>query len=97
MMGQAFNRYSHSQCEKQERKKWCWTASKSESAQGKSHQILTLKNNPLGFDPLLFRLNGAAALPSAPTTVRAALHSRLPLAGTALPGGLAKWPLPGLL
>ena len=97
VMGQAYNRHSHSKCEKQERKKRWWTTSKPKSAQGKCHQILMLKNNPLWFDALPFRLNGAAALPSGPTTVGAALHSWLPLAGTVLPGGVAKWPLPGLL
>ena len=64
VMGQAYNRHSHSKCEKQERKKRWWTTSKPKSAQGKCHQILMLKNNPLWFDALPFRLNGAAALPS---------------------------------
>ena len=92
MMGQAYSRHSHSKYEKQERKKWWWTTSKSKTAQGTCHRIFMLKNNPLWFDVPPFRLNGAAALPSGPSTEGAALRSRLLLAGTVLPGGLAKGP-----
>lgn len=82
MMGQAENRYSHSKGRNVNERVMGPGLGQSQTSQGKYHQVLRLKNNPLWSDALPFRLIGAAVSPSGLTEVGTA---------SSTPGSLQMW------